>query len=452
MIVPEGHLAPCLLCDKAGDRCREQGGGGPGVAGVDIILYISSKSSELCAESATLSHAGHCSQVTSTSTCSLWYTYNVHPYWPISFEDPNTDRPIAGHVNICPDNLDNIKELAENLKHEILHILGFSVKLFAFFRTRRGKPRTKRTKHGKPPLHNKYFLHVADNTTVARVVREDWLVSGGSVTKPIHMLVTPRVRREVRSHFGSGEKFDFNWILRRQFFFNSTMFLSSPGAGTWRAGSWRTRGTSVPPSLTGRRGWWETRPWQVTTRSSRSGDRCSERGNSCRGESWVASSMPMYQCMESFARMTLAVLHDSGWYNVDFNKASQEYSWGKGLGCDFVKKSCLEYSSVKNSIQPYCNSQTKLSSPRQASTVNICFMWSIYPIRKSIGSYGKQRMGVEWAGHSSATWSSLSRRCLDSSGIWRPVRMGRRLTGAGECGWQTSVPQLSPWNQIASLI
>ena len=40
-------------------------------AGVDIILYISSKSSDLCAESATLSHAGHCSQVSSTSTCSL---------------------------------------------------------------------------------------------------------------------------------------------------------------------------------------------------------------------------------------------------------------------------------------------------------------------------------------------------------------------------------------------
>lgn len=116
-------------------------------------------------------------------------------------QDPNTDRPIAGHVNICPDNVDSIKELTENLKHEILHILGFSVKLFAFFRTRKGNPRTRRNKLGKPPLHSKYFLHVADNTTVARVVRDNWLVSGGSLSRPVHMLVTPRVRREARSHF-----------------------------------------------------------------------------------------------------------------------------------------------------------------------------------------------------------------------------------------------------------
>ena len=119
-------------------------------------------------------------------------------------QDPDTDRPIAGHVNICPNNLDSIKELTANLKHEILHILGFSVKLFAFFRTRKGNPRTKRNKLGKPPLHSKYFLHVADNTTVMRVVRDNWAVAGGRVRKPVHMLVTPRVRREARRHFRCG--------------------------------------------------------------------------------------------------------------------------------------------------------------------------------------------------------------------------------------------------------
>lgn len=42
---------------------------------------------------------------------------------------------------------------------------------------------------------------MADNTTVARVVRDNWLVSGGSVSKPVQMLVTPRVKREARRHF-----------------------------------------------------------------------------------------------------------------------------------------------------------------------------------------------------------------------------------------------------------
>ena len=61
--VPGAHLGPCLLCDQASGQCREQARAGPGVTGADIILYISSKKSGLCEESATLSHAGHCSQV-----------------------------------------------------------------------------------------------------------------------------------------------------------------------------------------------------------------------------------------------------------------------------------------------------------------------------------------------------------------------------------------------------
>ena len=62
--------------------------------------------------------------------------------------------------------------------------------------------RTKRTKSGRPPLHKKYYLHVADNTTVARMVRNGWkLAGGGTINKPVHVLVTPRVRREVRNHF-----------------------------------------------------------------------------------------------------------------------------------------------------------------------------------------------------------------------------------------------------------
>ena len=56
-------------------------------------------------------------------------------------QEPDLDRPVAGHVNICANNLDNPKELTENIKHEILHVLGFSVKLYAFFRDRSGKPR-----------------------------------------------------------------------------------------------------------------------------------------------------------------------------------------------------------------------------------------------------------------------------------------------------------------------
>ena len=62
--------------------------------------------------------------------------------------------------------------------------------------------------------------------------------------------------------------------------------------------------------------------------------------------------------------MTLAVLHDSGWNNVDFSKASPDYTWGKGLGCDFAKTSCFQYMKNKPKIQPYCQSKSKFPTPR----------------------------------------------------------------------------------------
>ena len=60
--VPEDHLSRCKLCGKEG--CSDTGPQGRGVSGVDMILYVSSRVSKLCQESATLSHASHCQQVT----------------------------------------------------------------------------------------------------------------------------------------------------------------------------------------------------------------------------------------------------------------------------------------------------------------------------------------------------------------------------------------------------
>ena len=43
-----------------------------------------------------------------------------------------------------------------NIKHELMHALGFSVQLYGFFRNGRGEPRTARNAAGRPPLHSKY--------------------------------------------------------------------------------------------------------------------------------------------------------------------------------------------------------------------------------------------------------------------------------------------------------
>ena len=65
--VPAAHLAACLLCNKTTGDCMTEGGAGAGQGagqGAELLLYVSSALSPLCRESATLSHAGHCTQVT----------------------------------------------------------------------------------------------------------------------------------------------------------------------------------------------------------------------------------------------------------------------------------------------------------------------------------------------------------------------------------------------------
>lgn len=43
-----------------------------------------------------------------------------------------------------------------------------------------------------------------------------------------------------------------------------------------------------------------------------------------------------------FSRITLALMEDSGWYKANYSMASP-LSWGKGLGCSFVMKSCKDW-------------------------------------------------------------------------------------------------------------
>ena len=47
----------------------------------------------------------------------------------------------------------DIRSLESTLKHELLHALGFSSSLFAFFRDTEGRPRTPRLEDGKPAIN-----------------------------------------------------------------------------------------------------------------------------------------------------------------------------------------------------------------------------------------------------------------------------------------------------------
>lgn len=107
---------------------------------------------------------------------------------------PYLNRPIAGHANLCPESIStktqDLETFLSTVKHEILHALGFSVSLYAYFRDRDGKPLTKRTLSGKPEITNNDFF--GDNV-IKQISRPDWKVRNGVITKKIRMIITPRV-------------------------------------------------------------------------------------------------------------------------------------------------------------------------------------------------------------------------------------------------------------------
>ena len=87
--VPESHLTDCHTCNSRGGDCAKQSDGGPGVSGVDFLLYVSSLTTEQCLQAVggkaeTVAYAAHCQQ------------------------EEALDRPVAGHTNICPSAISDI--------------------------------------------------------------------------------------------------------------------------------------------------------------------------------------------------------------------------------------------------------------------------------------------------------------------------------------------------------
>jgi len=81
------------------------------------------------------------------------------------------DRPIAGHTNICPSALNSTDDesLTSTVRHELLHALGFSASLFAYYRDSKGNPRTPRDDRGNPPLDLRLRVRQWSENTITKV-------------------------------------------------------------------------------------------------------------------------------------------------------------------------------------------------------------------------------------------------------------------------------------------
>lgn len=284
IVVPPSHLAGCSYCNSTTKLCITNNTSEMrGDTGLQLLLYVSAKQTARCQKDQTIAYAAHCAQ------------------------DTKTDRPVAGHANLCPNSISTdakeLKSLIATVKHELTHVLGFSVSLFAYYRDQTGRPYLERdTVPGPIPVDPVTGYAKWSDKVIRRVTRTDWLTGAGRVDKQVHLVVTPTVVREVRAHFNCP---------------------SLEGAELEDQGS---DGTSLTH--------WEKRLFE----------------NEAMTGTHTQNSI--------YSRLTLAILQDTGWYVANLSRA-ERLEWGRDLGCDFAQKSCKSWIESRRaaglSIKPFCD-------------------------------------------------------------------------------------------------
>ncbi|CAH8562410.1 unnamed protein product [Schistosoma intercalatum] len=105
-------------------RYGTTGSDGSGIPGDGYLMIVDASPGGLCNDNWLLAYA---------NACQL---------------EGNTDRPILGFINFCPNRLDEnypmSKVLLYTAIHEMGHALGFNRNLYAFYRDEHGRPRTQR--------------------------------------------------------------------------------------------------------------------------------------------------------------------------------------------------------------------------------------------------------------------------------------------------------------------
>lgn len=274
--LPDSHLLECRYCNGAETQCGTKGTRGSGFLDTDFVLYVSTVQSDRCKLPDTVAYAAYCQL------------------------EAETDRPLAGYVNVCPtdDSLSDAahyySSLLSTVKHEILHALGFSAGLFAFYRNDDGVPLTPRSPiDNKPHYNDSLHLHQWSSEIIKTYVK-DWRSSEGVFKRHFDFIVTPRVVREVRKHFECPEL---------------------EGAELENQGGHGTELTHLEKRVFG-------------------------------NEAMTGT----YTHNPVFSRITLALMEDTGWYIANYSNA-ETFTWGKGLGCLFVQHSCFEYGLDE---KPFC--------------------------------------------------------------------------------------------------
>ncbi|CAJ0588886.1 unnamed protein product [Cylicocyclus nassatus] len=160
---------------------------------------------------------------------------------------------------------------------------------------------------------------------IEKFTRTDWEVAQGNIPHDVYMIVTPKVRQEARNHFACP---------------------TLEGAEVENQGGSGTRGAH-----------WEKRVFE--------------------NEAMSGVATQVY----AVSRLTLALFEDSGWYQVNYeteeddcllHSKAEDMSWGKGLGCDFAKKSCLTWMRSRQDPYPFCTQEFDVRCSEDRKSKVIC--------------------------------------------------------------------------------
>ncbi|MBN3307421.1 LMLN peptidase, partial [Amia calva] len=296
--VPEDHLQQCKMCNATGKPCGAAGPpDGPGILEADFLLYVSALTTKRCGQENIVAYAAYCQL------------------------EAEVDRPIAGYANLCPAMISTHPQdfigMLSTVKHEIIHALGFSAGLFAFYHDDDGKPLTPRYASGLPPFNESLGLYQWSEKIIRRATRL-WDIRGDRMLRHEVSLL-----EEARRHFDCP-------ILEG-------MELENQGGLGTELNHWEKR---------------------LLENEAMTGSHTQNR---------------------VFSRITLAIMEDTGWYTANYSVA-ERLDWGRGMGCDFVMKSCRfwidKQRQLNQTVAPYCDAlrstPLKLTCRQDQMAVAVC--------------------------------------------------------------------------------
>jgi len=235
---------------------------------------------------------------TQTSSC----TTGVIAYASV-FEVTECDRPLVGYINFCPNGItttdvnttDHQTQLSTG-KHEVTHALGYTNRMYAYWRTTAMAARTSRNANGVPNL---------GTTTVT-------LSDNGASSTGSFDIFTPDP-----SYFWS--------------------YTDSVLGGT----RWKFNSTSILTKAKAHFGCSDLDGVEVENQGS-GGNWGSHWEKRIIGNEYMAAQTSEINSIVS--DISLGAFGDMGWWGVDYGQAGA-FNWMKNAGCNTITQQCVTSSS-----------------------------------------------------------------------------------------------------------